>query len=341
MKVVRKLDEAVWRAFVDSVPGGNIFHTPEMFRVFSSVPGYTPHLWAATDSAGTPLALLTPVAVQVGGGLFPSLTTRLLHYGGLLAAPGANGMGALAHVLGEYLVSTARDAVFSEVRHQSACPDVSGVLEHAGFRFEPHLTYRLCLKDPAEQILQGMGKRVRKGIRRGLRDPRLEVREIRDLSELDAWYAPLQSTYRQARVPMAPRALFESALRELLPLGHVRFNLALVDGLPAACGAELCFKDEIYGWYGGTDREFSSFQPTEAVTWEILDWGARNGYSVYDFGGAGHPDKPYGVRDFKAKFGGAQHDFGRHLHVPSPMRFSVSRVGYALVRGLASVRRRN
>jgi serine/alanine adding enzyme len=55
---------------------------------------------------------------------------------------------------------------------------------------------------------------------------------------------------------------------------------------------------------------------------------------VMDFGGAGRPNEPYGVRDFKAKYGGRLVDFGRDVHVSAPVRLALSRAGYRLVRGL-------
>ena len=68
------------------------------------------------------------------------------------------------------------------------------------------------------------------------------------------------------------------------------------------------------------------------LTWGILEWGAKNGYSLYDFGGAGKPDEKYGVRDFKAKFGGELVNFGRNICVHSPRLLKISKLGYQLLR---------
>jgi lipid II:glycine glycyltransferase (peptidoglycan interpeptide bridge formation enzyme) len=66
--------------------------------------------------------------------------------------------------------------------------------------------------------------------------------------------------------------------------------------------------------------------------WDILSWGARNGYRRYDFGGAGDPSKDYGVRTFKAKFGGELVSFGRWVRVHSAVRLRLARMGYELYR---------
>jgi dTDP-D-glucose 4,6-dehydratase len=70
----------------------------------------------------------------------------------------------------------------------------------------------------------------------------------------------------------------------------------------------------------------------ELLKWHILHWGAENGYRVYDFGGAGKPDEPYGVRDFKAKFGGELVNFGRNICIHAPTRLKLSQAGYRLFR---------
>jgi lipid II:glycine glycyltransferase (peptidoglycan interpeptide bridge formation enzyme) len=65
--------------------------------------------------------------------------------------------------------------------------------------------------------------------------------------------------------------------------------------------------------------------------WHLLEWGANSEqYRVYDFGGAGKPDEEYGVRDFKAKFGGDLVNFGRNIFVHQPSLLKVSKLGYEL-----------
>ncbi len=49
MSVVRELPEDSWRAFVAEHPQGNIFHTPEMFQVFSRKQGYEHAVSAVTQ----------------------------------------------------------------------------------------------------------------------------------------------------------------------------------------------------------------------------------------------------------------------------------------------------
>lgn len=62
VEVVRTLPEAEWSRFVADHPAGNVFHTPEMFRVFGQTLNHRPELWAATRQ-GSIVALMLPVEV--------------------------------------------------------------------------------------------------------------------------------------------------------------------------------------------------------------------------------------------------------------------------------------
>ncbi len=92
------------------------------------------------------------------------------------------------------------------------------------------------------------------------------------------------------------------------------------------------YKDILYGWYNGMDRNYGRYLPNELLMWNILNWGRNNGYRLYDFGGAGKPDVEYGVREFKAKFGGTLVCFGRNTFVHAPFRLRLSTLGYELLR---------
>ena len=74
--------------------------------------------------------------------------------------------------------------------------------------------------------------------------------------------------------------------------------------------------------------------PNEVLTWELLRWGCENGFELYDFGGAGRPSQKYGVRDFKAKFGGQQVDYGRFKNIHSILLYRTGVFFYEILRPL-------
>lgn len=334
MQLVRTIDEEVWRDFIKKQSKGNIFHTPEMYRVFEQARGYQPALWAVVDSNGchSPLALMLPVQVTLMQGVLHRLTTRAILYGSMLAVPGLAGKQAVDMLLAAYRQEVKGRVLFTELRNLADMTDLQPELERNGFLYEDHLNYIIDLARPAEDVLQSIGRRTRKIIRRALRDGYVEIDEVTNRADLAGWYQTLQKTYNNVRVALADRSLFEAAFDVLYPKGMAKFLVAKVDGHPAACSLELPYKDVIYGWYGGTDRSYSRYFPNEMLMWHILEWGANNGYQFYDFGGAGKPDEDYGVRNFKAKFSGELVCFGRNICTHSPYRLQLSKFGYALYR---------
>lgn len=332
--ITQTLPESTWRRFVDEHPQGNIFHTPEIFQVFARAARHQPTLWAALNPQGEPLALLVPVRITLFGGPLRRLTSRAVAYGSVLCAPGPQGQVALAELLQAYQQAVRGQVLFTELRNLSDLSDLQKVLVGQGFAYEEHLNYLVDLIRPVEEIMQNIGGRTRKNIRRGLRRGEVLITEASQMEQVIAGYQLLAKTYAQARVPLADRSLFEAAFEVLHPRGMVKFLLAQVDGVNTAVSVELLYKDTIYGWYGGMDREYGRYVPNELLTWHILSWGAENGYRTYDFGGAGKPDEDYGVRDFKAKFGGELVCFGRNTCAHSPRLLHLSTQGYRLYRRL-------
>jgi serine/alanine adding enzyme len=342
VNVVRRLDKGQWRDFVDRNPKGNIFHTPEMFQVFARAKGHQPTLWAVTDSgSGQVLALLLPVQITLMDGLLRRLTTRAVAYGSVLCAPGSEGEEALAMLLQAYRQEAKGDALFTELRNLSDLGGLQSILNANGFVYKDHLDYLIDLDRPPEAVLQSIGRRTRKKIRRALRQGQVVIEEANQSEQVVLCYGLLKRTYAVAKVPLADRSLFEAAFDVLHPRGMIKFLLARVDDFYVAGSAELVYKDIIYGWYGGMDRTYSDYIPNELLLWHIFEWGTKNGYKVYDFGGAGKPDEEYGVRDFKAKFGGKLVCYGRNTLVHAPGMLTISKWGYQVYQKLRKAKWRS
>jgi serine/alanine adding enzyme len=330
VRIVRRLERDAWSEAVAGAPNGNVFHTPEMADVFALAAGHRPSLWAAVDDDDRVLALMTPVQVASLGGLLSTMTTRSIAYGGVLMANDPRSPVAVRAMLEAYAASRDRRALFTEIRNLDDSTPWKSTFERTGYRYDAHLNYLISLDRPADDVLQAMGRRTRHHIRRAIRRGNVEVVEITKLDELDDWYATLRLSYVHAGVPVGPRSLFAAAWQVLRPAGMLHLYTARIDGVTAACSAELTYRDRVYGWYAGTDRRYSASVPSELLMWRVIEWGVANGYRTYDFGGAGRPGEPYGVRDFKAKFGGEMVEYGRYLTVHAPHRLAISQRGYGL-----------
>jgi serine/alanine adding enzyme len=330
--VVRTLPEEEWRRFVEKHPAGNIFHTPEMFQVFSRAEGHQPALWAAVDGdTNRPLALLLPVQVTLMKGLLRPLTTRAVAYGSVLCAPGSRGQEALALLLRTYTRQVKGSPLFTELRNLSDLGDVQPVLQGQGFVFEDHLNFLVDLERPVEEMWSSVKSNVRTNVRKARRMG-VVIEEAMSLDELSTAYALLTQVYERIQIPLAPLSLFEAAFQVLHPRQMIKVFLARADDVCIGAAFRLLYKDVIYDWYAGTLREYASHKANDLLNWHVLEWGTKNGFGCFDFGGAGRPDENYGPRKFKAKFGGKLVEFGRNTYVHSRLRLQLSQIGYRLYR---------
>lgn len=332
--IVNTLPEDIWRAYVDNHPEGNMFHTPEMFHVFSQVKGYSPEIWAVLGEDQQILAMFLPVHISLYDGVIRRLTTRTNVFGGILVNRGPDGEKAMIDLLKAYQRDSGRRSIFTEIRNMSPIEGYQPLLNHLKFTFEEQLNYIIDLTPPPDEVFERIGKRTRKNIRNGRNKGEVNIITVEDRAGVLESYELLQNSYYHAQVPLSDVTLFTTAFDQLMPKGMIKVRNAMVGDSAAATSIELYYKDLIFGWYSGMDREFSSFVPNELLMAEILESGSKSGYRKYDFGGAGKSDEDYGVRQFKAKFGGDLVNYGRNTWVPSPLIFSVTNFGYEIVQKL-------
>jgi CelD/BcsL family acetyltransferase involved in cellulose biosynthesis len=329
--VCNEMNEDVWRNFVETEPEGNVFHTPELYRVFTGAERHRPHLWAATDASGTPLALFLPVDINVLNGILGPWTSRAVAYGGILCAEGPARRRAVMALLTAYRRARHCRALTTELRHLSNAASLGAALGRNGFVHEEHLNYLIRLDRPEADLWLGLSRTARQRIRSAKKKGVL-VEEFTDASKLDEVYQLIQHVYSRARVPLAGPSLFRTALLVLRPRGMLRIFAARLDDQLIAVRFVLLCKGRMVDWYAASDRRFASYSPSELLVWHALCWGQQHDFRIFDFGGAGRPDEQYGPRDFKAKFGGDMVNFGRDVLVHAPVRFRVSRAGYAVTR---------
>jgi lipid II:glycine glycyltransferase (peptidoglycan interpeptide bridge formation enzyme) len=72
--------------------------------------------------------------------------------------------------------------------------------------------------------------------------------------------------------------------------------------------------------------------PSVVATYAAIEYAKQNGLPLFDFMGAGKPDIPYGVRDFKMEFGGHLVEHGRFLCVRKPLLYWIGELGVKILK---------
>jgi lipid II:glycine glycyltransferase (peptidoglycan interpeptide bridge formation enzyme) len=326
IEITNSIDREKWEAFVSSHPRGNIFQSSYMADVYRSTKNYEPISLVAVDSDGNHeiLAVLQAVIIRDASGLIGSISSRSIINGGPLFIEGEKGLEALKKLLNSYEKILHNRAIYTQIRNYWDTENSKSTLNSLGYEYEPHLNYLIDLNRSAKEIWGDIHKPRRKGINRAEKVG-IIVRKIESRAEIKDCYKVTEETYNNVRLPLADISLLESAYDKLFDKGLVDFYLAIQEGEIVGSRVVLRYRGLVHDWYAGSKQEINYVN--EAVVWHMLSEYAGK-EKVFDFGGAGHPDKPYGVREFKKRFGGEEVNFGRYEKVHDRNKKELLNLGF-------------
>ncbi len=336
--IVDQLAPELWDEFVYKHPKGSIFHTSSMHEVFSKVRKERPFFRAALDGGGSVVALLVAVRVQTLPFPFGPVSSRSIFYAEPLCMPDALGVEALEALIAEHDARLGRNILFTEVRPLKAAGGEKEALTNNGYQYKNYLNFLVHLNRPKEDLWQGLTRQCRQGVRASERKG-VTIADATTQEGVDVAYSLIRDTYNRARVPVADKSLFTAAYDIFQPQNSLKIFVAYWHDAPIGTKIVLLYRERAFAWYSGHCR-IRGVYPAENLGWHAIEWSNEHHYSVYDWGGAGWPDIPYGVRDFKAKFGGELVDFGRYRKIHSPLRFAAAERVYEGLRLLRSEARR-
>ena len=334
-EIVNLLDEwdglrPAWDQFVDAHPKGSVFHTSDMISVYRAAKGHTPLPLAAIGADGRIVAILVAVRVQTLPNPLGWVSSRSIMFAEPLCNEDPASIDSLAKLVDRHDCLMNRRVLFTEVRPLFASGAERIALERCGYQYLEYLNHLVDLTKPPETLWEEIHRSAKRHIRTCERRG-FEVREVTGENVVDQLYPLLEMSYENAGVPLAHRSLFDAAAEKLKRRDMIRFFATYDNDTPVAMDAMLNYKDRVYFWYGGVVR-LQNVSASSILRWRELVWGEEHGYAICDSGGAGWPDKPYGVRDFKVKFGGELVQYGRYRKVHSPRLMACAERAYGLAR---------
>ena len=320
------IDKKKWSEFVYSHPHGNIFQTPEMYEVYQNTKGYEPVILSVLNNKGKILGALLAAIQKEYSGLLGNFTARSIIQGGPLIKN--DDPNILDLILKEYNKIIKKKAIYSQFRNFWDWYDSQNIFTQSGFKYEDHLNILIDLTKSEEQLWKEVHSNRRNEVRRARKEETyFSVDHTKD--SLKKCYGILQEVYDRAKLPFPGYNLFYN-LYCMNSNSKLIIFCAYYEGEIIGCMLALAFKDKIYDFYAGSMRKFYNKYPNDLIPWEVFIWGKENGYKVFDFGGAGKPYKPYGVRDYKKKFGGEFVNYGRFEKVHKPILFKIAKAGFTI-----------
>ncbi|KAF5413917.1 MAG: hypothetical protein C5S48_10135 [Candidatus Methanogaster sp.] len=320
-----------WSEFVYNHPHGNIFQTPEMRVVYERTKNYEPISLAVVDANGEILALMQAVVIRSMKGFLGSFSARSIIQGGPLCVDGEMGVEALRILMEKYDKFAKEKTIYTQIRNIWDTSKFYSILKELGYQYEEHLNFLIDLDRSEENIWRDIHKSRRKGINRSKKSG-LDVETIDNEKNIKMFYEIVRQTYRNAKVPIDDFSLFESVFRLLSAKNMAKFYLAKHESVYVGARATLNYNGLIYDWFAGSLHTYSSLYINERLVWHILKESTNNGYHTFDFGGAGNPDKEYGVREFKRRFGGMMVNYGRYKKIHSHIKMKIAERGFEAYR---------
>lgn len=330
IKITDSPDITKWSKFVHDHPHGNIFQSPEMAEVYKRTKNYEPITLAAINTKNDDLlAILQAVVIKEMSGTLGTFSARSIIRGGPLFIKNENSIKVLKILMEHYDKIIQKKAIYTQIRTMWDISDISSFFNGMGYEYEEHFNFLFNLTIPKDMLWKQLFKSRRNGINRAKRNG-VVVKEVTDKSLIPIVYTLVQETYINAKLPLADRNLFDSSFDILTPKNMVKFFLAKYEDKYIGTIVVLTYNGVVYDWYAGASRNYLQLCPNDILPWHIMEWGSKNGYHTFDFGGAGNPNEEYGVREFKKQFGGKLENFGRYKMVHSPIKMKIAEIGFEI-----------
>ena len=216
--------------------------------------------------------------------------------------------------------STGLSPIYIETRNFHDYSRWKEVFETCGFLYQPH--YDIHVHCNAQHQ---MSERRQRELKRAIKNGAM-VCEAQTEQEVRDWYQILHRLYREkVRTPLFSEEFFLQFYRN----GVGKYLLVKKDD--KVIGGMICPilpGKAIYEWYVcGLDEEYRELSPSVVATHAAIEYAKENGLPLFDFMGAGEPEFPYGVRDFKMEFGGELKEFGRFLCIRKPLLYWIGKIG--------------
>lgn len=306
--------------FVKVHPDATFFQSPRFFTSCQSTPLLEPSYFVAYDDSGHLVGILLAFR-QVQYRFFPLnfLSSRYIIWGGPLVA---NNDTLVYRGLYKEYTQNASPAIYTQVRNLSDHSHNVDWMMQMGYTYEAHLDIVVDLKKSEDQLWKEVHTKRRNEIRRAIQEgTSFEIRS--DEEALKNCYGILEEVYHRAKLPLPSKHHFQALLENSSGSEGLKLFVANYEGKIIGCMLCLAYGTTLFDYYAGAYREYYNKYPNDLVPWEVFRWGKQNGFTRFAFGGAGKPNVPYGVRDYKKKFGGEFVNYGRFEKIHYPGLFKL------------------
>ena len=322
-----QIDRQQWSELVQMSETGTWFQSPEAYDFFASLPELMEPFAYAAEESGELRAVCVGYVTKERSAIKQFFTRRAIIIGGVVMA--ANYAKEDIILLSNYIrKDLEQKSIYIETRNFNDFSPWKEAFETAGFTYQPHLNFHFDCSD-REAMWTGLSETRKRQIHKAQKNG-VVIEEAQTEQEVVDWYAILLDLYRRkVKTPLFPLSFFLAFFRQKRGIYLlVKSEGKVIGGIMCPIKEEQC----IYEWFVcGMDSSYKSLSPSVMATWAAMEYAHTHQLPRFDIMGAGEPGVPYGVRDFKAEFGGKLVEHGRFIHICKP---SLYRLGTCVVKFL-------
>ncbi|MCX6303796.1 MAG: peptidoglycan bridge formation glycyltransferase FemA/FemB family protein [Bacteroidetes bacterium] len=323
--------EAKWLDFLHQHPGGGFFQSPGFLPLYDGCKNYQPLVLIAENLKEEITGVL--VAVIISERIYGVPFQRILIQGGPVIAPSLPGRAEVLRALLQTLKQhVSRRTVFVEIRNLHQWDEEADVFRELGFEWHDHLNDILQIHSK-NKVFAEIKPAKQRQIRRGFENGAI-IRPAESAGEVEAFYQLLKDLYKtKVRKPLPPLTFFLNFYQKIqLENKGVILVVIYKDAVIGGMVCPFSGLHTIHEWYiCSLQDRLKHLYPGVLATWAGIDFAIRHKFRYFDFMGIGSPQKPYGVRNFKTKFGGEIINYGRWQLINNKFRYNLGILGYKLL----------
>ena len=331
MKILstNNIDRTEWSGLVDASATGTWFQSAEAYEFYASMPELFKPFAIGLENKGKLRGICVGYITVEKSVIKQALTRRAIIVGGPVLVDDCSDE-EVSTLMTAVRKELKGETIYVECRNFNDYSKWKAAFSKAGFEYVPHLNFHVDTSS-VEDVEANLGKSRKRDIRTSLRDGATII-EKPTLEQVREYYAILEHLYKtRVKTPLLPFSFFE----KLWQHKDGRFILVALNN--EIIGGTVCVEQEgkcLYEWFAcGRDGEWKTIFPSTLATYSGIRYAAEHNCPRFDMMGAGKPDEAYGVRDFKAKFGGKEVEHGRFLCITKPLLYQIGKLGVAILKG--------
>lgn len=285
-----------WWTQMNIQPAVTIYQTPPWLAFLSETQCGEPVIAALKEGQATLGYFIGMIVRKFGlrilGSPFPGWSTSYM------------GFALSDDVDRRQMVQTLMDYAFDELGcvhlemmdRNLALKDLDGL----GVECRMYHGFEIDLKRSADELFSHMTGACRRCIRKAEKEGVI-IEEAHDAGFGDDYYAQLRDVFAKQRlIPTYDMNRVRHLIAHVYSTGKLLLLRARdPSGRCIATGIFPHLNGVMYFWGGASWRQHQILRPNEAIQWQAMKIGKRNGVHTYDMGGAGDYKRKYGGREIE------------------------------------------